>query len=127
MCLERQKQCQVRPFFQQWSNLIGGFIAEFQFPMVKLCIYFWKGCFPGDGVAKQRHVDACLNEPFGTIQKPSDFLRFVFPAFAVAKVFDAGNLMLAAQFCNGKAFRPVEGVDDHSLILPLCVGFQHEV
>ena len=35
--------------------------------------------------------------------------------------------MLDAQLGNGEAFCPVEGVDAQGLILPLCVGFQHEV
>ena len=78
-------------------------------------------------MTEQCHVDSCLNEPFRFIQKPPDLLRFVFPALAVVKPLDAVDLMLAAQLGNGEAFCPVEGVDAQGLILPLCVGFQHEV
>ena len=71
-------------------------------------------------------MDACLNEPFCAVQKPPDLFGFVFPALAVTEAFDAVHVMFAAQLCNGKAFRPVECINDDRLILPLHMRFQHE-
>ena len=95
--------------------------------MVELCVDLRQGRLSGNGVAEQCHIDPCLHKAFCAVQKPSDLLRLVLPALAVAEALDAVDLMLAAQLGNGEAFCPVEGVDAQGLILPLCVGFQHEV
>ena len=107
-----REQHHVRPFFDERRDLAAGLLAELHLVAVIRPHFVRLFKFAHLCVRGQHDVYARLHDFLQTVEKPPEFLFFVYIAVTVAEVFNALLLVSAANIVDAQLLRPVDCIDD---------------